>query len=123
MGKYVTIDEYIQNQEPWKREILITLRTYVKKYAPNAKEAIKWSQPVYEDENGPFCFIRAYKEHINIGFWRGAIMKDPAGILEGDGEKMRHIKIVNISRIDETLIAEFVKQAVALNDELGNPTR
>ena len=50
-------------------------------------------------------------------------MKDPAGILEGDGEKMRHIKIVNNSRIDETLIAGFVKKAVALNDELGNPTR
>ena len=48
---------------------------------------IKWSQPVYEDDFGPFCFMKAHKNHVNIGFWRGAVMNDPENLLEGDGKR------------------------------------
>ncbi|KYK31625.1 MAG: hypothetical protein AYK22_02100 [Thermoplasmatales archaeon SG8-52-3] len=84
---------------------------------------IKWSQPVYEDENGPFCFIKAHKNHVNIGFWRGAVMKDPKKLLEGDGVKMRHIKLTQDSIINKKDISDFVKQGLFLNKKLGDPTK
>ena len=62
-----------------------------KQFASYAKEVIKWSQPVYEDDFGPFCFMKAHKNHVNIGFWRGAVMNDHENLLEGDG-KRRHIE-------------------------------
>jgi hypothetical protein len=123
MVKVSTVDEYVSLHEPWKQDILTKLREIVKKNAPNTKESIKWAQPVYENDDGPFCFIRAHKNHVNIGFWRGAIIDDPHHLLEGDGVKMRHIKITQETDIEDKKIGDFVQQAIKLNQELGNPTR
>ena len=123
MTKVSTVDEYVSMQDPWKKEILTKLRAIVKKNAPNTKESIKWAQPVYENDDGPFCFMRAHKNHVNIGFWRGAKMDDPHHLLQGDGVKMRHIKITQDTKIEETTFGEFIQQAVKLNQQLGNPTR
>jgi hypothetical protein len=123
MGKYQTVDDYINDQDEWKGKIIFQLRELVKKSAPNSREVIKWSQPVYEDDNGPFCFIKAHKNHVNFGFWRGAIIKDPRKILEGDGVKMRHIKYFQDTKIDTEIIADFVKQALILNNKLGDPSK
>ncbi len=123
MTKVSTVDEYVSMQDPWKKDVLTKLRTIVKENAPGVKESIKWAQPVYENDDGPFCFIRAHKNHLNIGFWRGAIMMDPLHLLEGDGVKMRHIKITQDTKIDYKKIGNFIQQAIKLNQELGNPTR
>jgi hypothetical protein len=50
-------------------------------------------------------------------------MSDPKGLLEGDGDKMRHIKIRALGDIKKGAITALVKQAVKLNREKGNPTR
>ena len=68
MGKYETVNDYIYDQDEWKKSILFELRKIILKSAPTANESIKWSQPVYEDEIGPVCFLRAHKNHVNIGF-------------------------------------------------------
>jgi hypothetical protein len=95
----------------------------VKESAPEAESAIKWSQPVFSNEQGPFCFIKAHKNHVNIGFWRGVQMKDPNGILEGTGEKMRHVKISEMDQIDKGILSDLVQQGLALNEEYGDPSR
>jgi hypothetical protein len=123
MGKYKSVEDYVKDQDDWKGIIINQLRKILKDSAPNATEKIKWSQPVYEDEIGPFCFIRAHKNHVNIGFWRGAIMKDSEKILEGEGVKMRHIKIFKDSTINIEEISDFINQALHLNQELGDPTK
>ena len=123
MSAFTTVDAYIQAQEPGKRKILFTLRSIIKDVALDAQESIKWAQPIYTDEQGPFCYMQAHKNHVNIGFWRGAIMNDPSGLLMGEGEKMRHFKITQDTAINKEAIADFVKQAIVLNKKLGNPTR
>jgi hypothetical protein len=95
----------------------------VKKAAPKGESGIKWAQPVFWDDNGPFCFIKAHKNHVNIGFWRGVQLKDPKELLEGSGVKMRHIKITDKKDIDKSAITDFVIQGVKLNQELGDPSR
>jgi len=44
-------------------------------------------------------------------------------MLQGEGERMRHVKILETHVIDELALAAFVKQAVALNDKKGDPTK
>lgn len=123
MGKYSTQEEYLKDQDKDKGVIVKELVTIVEKAAPKGESGIKWSQPVFWDDNGPFCFIKAHKNHVNIGFWRGAQLKDPKGLLEGTGDKMRHIKITNKQDIDKSAITDFVKQNIKLNKELGDPSR
>ena len=120
--KAKTVDEYIRSLESEPGEIVAALRQIVRAAAPQAKESIKWAQPVYED-NGPFCYIRAFKSHVTFGFWRGIEFPDPLGILEGDGDRMRHVKVSRLKDIKKKAFQDFVRMGVKLNQAKGDPTR
>jgi hypothetical protein len=117
-----TVDAYILSLDPWQAEIARKLRAIVKAAAPEASESIKWAQPVYE-LNGPFAYFKAFKNTVNFGFWRGADLEDPQGLLEGSGEKMRHVKLGKGEEVDRELLTGFVRQAVELNLQKGDPTK
>ena len=117
-----TVDDYVSKVVPWQRTIIETLRAVVKAVAPQATESIKWGQPVYEHK-GPFSYIKAHATHVNFGFWRGAELDDPKRMLQGEGERMRHVKILETHVLDQPLLSALVKQAVVLNDKKGDPTK
>ena len=117
-----TVEEYIDSLGGWKTEVTARVRVIVTNAAPEAKESIKWAQPVFE-LNGPFCYMKAFKNSVNFGFWRGVDLDDAKGLLEGTGEKMRHVKLESVEDIDDQAFAAYVKQAVQLNLEKGDPTK
>jgi hypothetical protein len=49
--------------------------------------------PVACIEDVPFAYVDVFKSHTNIGFFYGAHLEDPAGLLEGTGKNMRHVKL------------------------------
>ena len=122
MAKYETVDAYIATLDGWQHDVVATLRGIIREVAPEALEAIKWSQPVYEI-NGPFCYLKAYKNNVNFGFWRGAELEDRNGLLEGSGAKMRHVKLTDTQSIDRDAFAGLVREAGNLNLEKGDPTK
>jgi hypothetical protein len=117
-----TVDAYIKSLPPDQADLVSSLRKLVHEAAPGAKESFKWAQPVYESD-GPFCYIKAFKSSVNFGFWRGVDLDDPLGLLEGSGEKMRHVKITQASEIDKKTFTAYIKQAVQLNAAKGDPSR
>jgi hypothetical protein len=117
-----TVDSYISGFDDWRAEAIARIREIVLRAEPPVLEAFKWSQPVYE-MNGPFCYIKAFKQSVNFGFWRGVDLEDPKGILQGTGVKMRHIKLTSLEDIDEEVFLDFVQQAMQLNLEKGDPTK
>jgi hypothetical protein len=121
MNGQKTVDEYIAAFDDWRTDAMRRLREVVKEGAPHSAVAIKWAQPVWE-WNGPMIWMKAYPKHVNIGFWRGTEMDDPKKVLQGDGERMRHIKITTVDEIPADALRELVKQAVKLNTAKGNPT-
>lgn len=40
-----------------------------------------------------FAYVNAFKAHVNVGFFSGAEIADPEGLLEGTGKFMRHVKL------------------------------
>jgi hypothetical protein len=117
-----TVDGYIAGLESWQAEIVSQVRGIILQAAPQARESIKWAQPVYES-GGPFAYMKAFKKAVNFGFWRGIDLDDPKGILEGSGDKMRHVKLTSLEDIDAAQFADFVRQAVELNQVKGDPTK
>jgi hypothetical protein len=117
-----TVDNYIAGLGESKAGIVTRVRRIVLQAAPQAKESIKWAQPVYES-NGPFAYIKVFKNDVNFGFWRGVDIKDPKGLLQGSGSKMRHVKLTSLDDVDESTFADFVRQAIELNRAKGDPTR
>lgn len=82
--------------------------------------SIKWAQPVFE-QNGPFCYVRAHKDHVTLGFWRRRAITSAKGMLESAGKKMGHIKIRKQDDIQATLVQRWVREAVGLDRKLANP--
>jgi len=117
-----TVDSYIAQLEDWQAEIVSEVRRIILKSAPEAEESIKWAQPVYE-LNGPFAYIKAFKNSVNFGFWRGVDIQDPDGLLQGTGEKMRHFKLANLDDVSAAVFSDYVQQSVKLNLTKGDPTR
>jgi hypothetical protein len=41
----------------------------------------------------PFGYVNVFTSHVNVGFFRGAELPDPGGLLQGNGKFMRHVKL------------------------------
>ena len=117
-----TVDAYEAALSGWQKDVVSSLRAITKAAAPDATESIKWGQPVYEI-NGPFAYVKAFASTVNFGFWRGAELTDPDGLLDGGGTRMRHVKLTSTGDVKAARFAAMVKEAVALNRQKGDPTR
>jgi hypothetical protein len=52
-----------------------------------------------------------FQAHVNVGFFRGAEIADPARLLEGTGKFMRHVKLRSASVVDDTALTKLIKTA------------
>jgi len=58
-----------------------------------------------------FGYVNAFRDHVNVGFFRGAELPDPAGLLEGSGKFMRHVKLAPSREVDAAALRELVENA------------
>ena len=58
-----------------------------------------------------FAYVNAFTSHVNVGFFRGAELADPAGLLEGAGKYMRHVKLRPTGDIDATALITLIESA------------
>ena len=65
VSKPTTISEYIKTSPPERQKSLIEIYSILKKAAPDATEAIKWGQPVFEENRILFAFA-GFKSHLNF---------------------------------------------------------
>ncbi len=117
----VTVDGYIAHHKGWQREVLTTLRGIIKNVASDIEEGILWSQPVFS-MNGPVCYLKAFTDHVNFGFWRGTELADSEGLLTGDLTKMRHITLQSTADVKRDVFEAMVREAIKLNRDKGDPT-
>ncbi len=58
-----------------------------------------------------FAYVNAFKAHVNVGFFRGAEIADPEGLLEGTGKFMRHVKLRPERDVDATTLMKLIETA------------
>ena len=59
-----------------------------------------------------FGYVDAFRAHVNIGYFYGAALADPAGLLQGTGKRMRHVKLrwgepVKTAALNELITAAY----------------
>lgn len=59
----------------------------------------------------PFGYVNVFKAHVNVGFFYGAELKDRTGLLEGNGKRMRHIKLKPDTKIDASALIALIHDA------------
>ena len=68
-----------------------------------------------------FGYVNAFTAHVNVGFFRGAEIADPSGLLEGTGKFMRHVKLRPDRDVDATALVQLIQTAYADMKRRLNP--
>lgn len=118
MATVITDDErvraYVNRLDPARQTQANAILDLIREAAPDAEETFKWNMPVFV-QNGLLCSITAFKDHINLGFYKGAELTDPEGLLEGTGKGVRHVKVYSNEDIRPAQFRKWIQEAVRLN--------
>jgi hypothetical protein len=77
----------------------------------DVRELIHDDQPTACVGDAAFGYVDAFTAHVNVGFFCGSELADPAGLLQGTGKFMRHVKIRPGQRVDERRLMELIEAA------------
>lgn len=77
----------------------------------DVRELLHDGCPVACVGDAPFAYVNAFKAHANVGFFHGAALADPAGLLEGTGKRMRHVKLRPGREMDEEALRGLIGEA------------
>src|SRR5215213_3012637 len=107
-----SVDEYVDLLSGPQKEVAARLRGIVRTRYPQLREDVKWHVPVYSLGTTPIVSIEGFKAHVNLMFFRGAVLRDRWNILEGTGKGVRHVKFRSTEDVDEGKIRELIDQAL-----------
>ena len=62
-------------------------------------------------EGAAFGYVNVFKNHVNVGFFNGALLHDPHALLIGTGKRMRHVKIRPGENIDSQALSDLIRSA------------
>jgi hypothetical protein len=108
---YATFDDYLKDQTPANQALIRALRRFVRRVQPGLTEAVKWGNGCWVDGKVPIAYVYADEGYVQFGFFHGSSLKDPQGLLEGNGKFVRHTKVRKVSEIDERAFAALLQQA------------
>jgi hypothetical protein len=74
-------------------------------------ELVHDRHPVACVGDAAFGYVNAFTAHVNVGFFHGATLEDPAGLLEGAGKAMRHVKVRWGESVDVEALTELIAAA------------
>ncbi len=77
------------------------------------REVLHDSCPVACCGKVPFGYVNVFTAHVNVGFFRGAALRDLAGLLQGSGRRMRHVKLKPGSMVDAGALHGLIDAAYA----------
>ncbi len=115
VNTHSSFDEALSGSSSHVKEIAKRLRNLIIDLYPEVVEVPWPKQKIIGYGVGPkkmseqFCYIGAHREHVNLGFYYGAELPDPEGLLEGTGKKLRHIKIREVEEVDQPAVRHLVQ--------------
>ncbi len=77
----------------------------------DVRELLHDGHPTACVADAAFAYVNAFRAHVNVGFFRGAEIADPKGLLEGTGRFMRHVKLRPGSDVDATVLRRLIDTA------------
>src|SRR5262245_11828754 len=86
------IDTWLSGQRDELRQFAEQWFARMRLCGADVRELMHDGCPVACVEDAPFGYVNVFKKHVNVGFFHGVVLEDPAGLLEGTGKNMRHVK-------------------------------
>ena len=120
-----TFEDLLEMTEEPLRPVVTALREVVLEVDPDTCEVVRLGDRAATYGVGPrkmldgYAYILPYKRWVNLGFYQGAELDDPEGLLEGTGAKMRHVKIRSIDEAERAEVRVLVEGALERRKATG----
>jgi len=106
-----TIDVWLRGQPDELRPFAQEWFARMRQCGDDVRELLHDGCPVACVADAPFAYVNVFRDHVNVGFFQGAMLHDPAKLLEGTGKRMRHVKLKPGLRIDAAALDELINEA------------
>ncbi len=105
------IDSWLRAQRDDLRPFVEAWFARMRQCGDDVRELMHDGCPTACVGDAAFGYVNAYREHVNVGFFFGALLKDPARLLEGTGKRGRHVKLRPGREVDSAALARLVEVA------------
>ena len=78
---------------------------------PDVRELVHDGCPVACVADAPFGYVNVFRAHVSVGFFYGAMLDDPARLLEGEGKRMRHTKLRRGQPVNDAALSDLIAAA------------
>ena len=106
-----SIDAWIKSQAVELGSIARQWFEVMRECGDEVRELMHDGCPVACLGDAPFAYVNAFKAHVNVGFFYGAELPDPDGLLEGSGKRMRHVKLTPGADVNSAALSRLVAEA------------
>jgi hypothetical protein len=116
--KFGTFEDLLGITPEGLETIVIALQQLILEVDPDTCEVVRLGDRAATYGVGPkkmkegYAYVQPHKSWVNLGFYKGANLDDPNGLLEGAGKLLRHIKIRSLEDINQPGIRALIKQAL-----------
>ena len=113
MARDPAIDAWLSAQREDLRPLVETWFARLRQCGGDVRELMHDGCPTACVDDAAFGYVNAYKDHVNVGFFFGALLKDPSHLLEGTGKRGRHVKLWPDREVESAALAQLVETAYA----------
>lgn len=107
------VDSWLTDDPAELRSIAQQWFAQMRSCGDDVRELMHDGCPVACVEDAPFAYVNTFKTHVNVGFFYGALLDDPAGMLQGSGKRMRHVKLTPGSELAAEGLRNLIRAAYA----------
>ncbi|MDZ4794361.1 MAG: DUF1801 domain-containing protein [Bacteroidota bacterium] len=111
-------------------ELFKDLREYILEIHPESNELLYHTHAltsvfsISDKLADSFCMLPVYSKHMNLGFNKGTLLKDPHQLLKGTGKLIRHIPIDSPPDYRNKKVKDLLKEAIAFAiKDMDKPTK
>jgi hypothetical protein len=105
------IDTWLRAQRADLRPFVETWFQQMRQCGGDVRELMHDGCPTACVDDAAFGYVNAFRDHVNVGFFFGALLTDPARLLEGTGKRGRHVKLRPGRELDSAALARLVETA------------
>jgi uncharacterized protein YdeI (YjbR/CyaY-like superfamily) len=112
------VDAYVARSQRWPEEISALRPILV---GAGLDEDVKWAKPCYSHNGRNIAIVQEMKDFLALMFFKGALLRDPDGVLEEQGPNSRSARRMQFTSVDDVTrradtITTYVREAIAVEE-------
>ncbi|MDX1419960.1 MAG: DUF1801 domain-containing protein [Rubricoccaceae bacterium] len=117
--RFGSFDDLAATVAPAIESVMRRLRAVVHDVHPGTVEVGRMGEQTVAFGLGPkkmseaYAYVQPHAGHVNLGFYHGASLDDPDGLLKGTGKALRHVRVRTVEEAERPAVRRLIEAALA----------